>query len=150
MDSSQFDSQVWYSDEENKLTLSFKGNGSQQSSKQSGKPVLGVFGKAVRFGKGTCLPQNGVKDNEQDPDGKSFEAGQTFSKVAGNQQRKRGRRSRDMDIPAFDSKDKEYWFSEYKRLRGLNKKLAKSLVRKNNKIKQILEQVKTLSDLTNN
>jgi hypothetical protein len=150
MDSSQFDSQAWYSDDENKLTLSVKGNGSQQSSKQSGKPVLGEFGKAVIFGKGRCLSQNGVKDNEQDPDGKNFEAGQTFSKIAGNQQRRRGRRSRDMDIPAFDSKDKEYWFTEYKYLRRLNKKLAKCLDRKNNKIKQLLEHVKTLSDLTNN
>lgn len=150
MDSSQFDSQAWYSDEENKLTISVKGNGSQQSSKQSTKPVFGVFGKAVRFGKGRCLSKIAVKDNAQDPDGKSFEAEQTFSKISGNQQRKRGRRSRDMDIPAFDSKSKEFWYTEYKRLRGLNKKLAKCLDRKNDKMKQILKNVKTLSDLTNN
>ena len=156
MDNASFETQVWISDEESKLSFSVAGNGSQQSSAESEEQVLEGYGKAPRFGRRRYSHQEAVNEkNEGGFDENSFGAGQPISEIGGSPQREGvSRSSQDMEIPSFDSKDKMHWFIEYKRgralnkkLRALNKKLMKILERKNIIIKEISKEVKVLSDI---
>ena len=152
MDYPCFESQVWISDDEDKLSFSVDVKGSQQSSVQSkDKLDLEGYGKAVIFGRRRCSTQEAVNEkSEADREGNRFEATQSFSDIGGSSKGEHAARSsQDKDIPEFDSKDKVYWYVQFKRQRCFNKKLEKRISRKSTKIKEISAQVKVLFDILN-
>ena len=59
------------------------------------------------------------------------------------------RSGQDLVIPSFDSKDKLYWYREFKREKALNRKLNKRLERSTTRYEDFRKQVKVLSELLN-
>ena len=152
MDNASFETQVWVSDEEDKLSFYVGGNDSQQNSAQCDKVDLEECGKAPKFGKRRRSTQEVEnKNSEEDLDGKSLEEDKSFSEEGGSPLRECVlRSSQDTEIPDFDSKDKMHWFVQFKRQRGVNKKLMRSLKIKNKRIQEISKQVTALADILNN
>ena len=152
MDYNCFESKVCKSDDEDNLSFSVDVKGSQQSSMEGNDKLdLEGYGKAVIFGRRRCSTQEAVNEkSEADREGNRSEATQSFSDIGGTSQGERAARSsQDKDIPDFDSKDKMYWYVEFKRQRFINKKLEKRISSTNTKIKEISAQVKILVDILN-
>ena len=55
--------------------------------------------------------------------------------------------TQDSDIPDFNSKDKMYWYLEFKRVKAVNSGLTKRLERLSEKFGEVGEQVKVLSNI---
>ena len=166
MDNSCFDSLNWYSDQGSELSCSQKVL--DQILVNEG------YGKAPRFGKGVRLPlkpavnMNGVhfgtNSSSQQSFGNvisaecnelsrstltvyqsAFESKEPVCIKPGSQESQEQRRSSQLDdIPEFESKDKKFWFCEFKRLYVVNRKLSKRLERSNLKLQRISEHVDQL------
>ena len=164
MGNSNFECEELFSDDENNISLHAENTGSKDSSVQCDKVVDG-YGKAPRFRKKSCASQPpSNKICERHDSRNSFTASQPSvgsprSQSQGPSQPSPGspkpqsqgppRSSQDLVIPSFDSKDKLYWYREFKREKALNRKLNKRLERSTTRYEDLCKQVKVLSELLN-
>ena len=164
MGNSNFECEELFSDDENNISLHAENTGSKDSSVQCDKVVDG-YGKAPRFKKKSCAsqpPSNKICEGHDSRN--SFTASQPSvgsprSQSQGPSQPSPGspkpqsqgppRSSQDLVIPSFDSKDKLYWYREFKREKALNRKLNKRLERSTTRYEDFCKQVKVLSELLN-
>ena len=168
MGNTAFESEDWFSDEENKISLSTQDSGSKKGrvfsaqdssyklrSVQSATIALDGYGKAPRFVKKSCASQPAKNES-----GEGNVLRNTFSQPSRETTRPKSpgtsKSSQVLDIPAFDSKDKRYWYIEFKRQKALNVKLKKRLEQSTticqniSKIsKDISKKVKQLSEILN-
>ena len=162
MGNSNFECEELFSDDENNISLHAENTGSKDSSVQCDKVVDG-YGKAPRFRKKSCAsqpPSNKICEGHDSRN--SFTASQPSvgsprSQSQGPSQPSPGspkpqsqgppRSSQDLVIPSFDSKDKLYWYREFKREKALNRKLNKRLERSTTRYEDFCKQVKVLSEL---
>ena len=164
MGNTSFESEDWFSDEDKIFSLcaqnstskkssvlSAQDGSSQQRNVQSATVALDGYGKAPRFVKKSCASQS-VKNETGDGNvllRNTFSAsqpsrGSTRLKSPGTL-----RSSQDLNFPAFDSKDKKYWYVECKRQKALIIKLNKRLEQSSTIIKNISKEVELLSELLN-
>lgn len=170
MGNTTFESEDWFSDEENKFSLSTQDSGSKKgrvfsaqdsSSKprsvQSARIALDGYGKAPRFVNKSCASQRAKNGSgEGNVLRNTFPVSQPSRGTIRPKSPGTSKSSQDLDIPAFDSKDKQYWYIEFKRQKALNVKLKKRLEQSStiskdiSKIsKDISKKVKQLSEILN-
>lgn len=148
MEEACFETQVWYSDEENKSFFSIECTDSQQYSTQSEKQASEASVNAPQFGKRRWSSQQAGYENNEDYEINRFRAGQDLSEMAGiPQSQEVSSLSQDTDIPSIDAMDKMYWYVSFKRERATNIKLKKRLERYKNKLEEISNQVQQLAGM---
>ena len=133
-------------------TFSLDLDGSKQSRAQGNELVFEGKDKGPNFDMSKCLKKQAGNNNcDAGLNGKSSKAEESFSEIGGSSQREGVlRSSQDQEIPDFDSKDKLYWFTKYKRERALNKKLLKRSERETLKFLEVSKQMRVLYEIVNN
>ena len=141
MGNTTFESENWFSDEDNKFSLCAQNSGSkkssalsahdsssQQRSAQCATVGLDGYDKAPRFAKKSCASQS-VKNETVDGNvfRNTFPASQPSRGSTRLTSPRTSRSSQDLNNPAYNSKDKKYWYVECKHQKALNLKLNKRL-----------------------